>query len=50
LILGFLAWLIPHKATRWTCSEACAAALAVPEDEAWRFDPANLEAAAGAWM
>lgn len=50
LILGFVSWVIPHKAMRWTCSEACAAALCVPEDDAWRFDPANLEAAAGAWM
>lgn len=50
LIVGFIAWAIPHKALRWTCSEACAAALGVPEDEAWRFDPANLEPAAGAWM
>ena len=50
LILGFVSWAIPQKARRWTCSEACAAALAVPEGDAWRFDPANLEAAAGAWM
>ena len=50
LILGFVSWVIPQKALRWTCSEACAAALAVPEDNAWRFDPVNLEAATGAWM
>ena len=50
LILGFVSWAIPQQSMRWTCSEACAAALAVPEDDAWRFDPANLEAAAGAWM
>lgn len=50
LILGFAAWVIPHKAERWTCSEASAAALGVPDTDAWRFDPANLEAAAGAWM
>lgn len=50
LILGFISWAIPHKATRWTCSKAGAAALGVPEDDAWRFDPVNLSAAAGAWM
>ena len=50
LILGFMAWIIPHKARRWTCSEACAAALGVREADAWRFDPASLWAAAGAWM
>lgn len=50
LIVGFLSWVIPHKPRRWTCSEACAAALGVPEGEAWRFDPASLEAAAEAWM
>lgn len=50
LILGFVSWIIPHKAQRWTCSEACAAAIGVPEVEAWRFDPASLDAAAGAWM
>ena len=50
LILGFVSWAIPQKSMRWTCSEACAAALAVPEDDAWRFDPANLEGAARAWM
>ena len=42
LILGFVAWVIPQQAQRWTCSEAAAAALGVPDDEAWRFDPANL--------
>ena len=50
LILGFMSWLIPQKSERWTCSEACAAALGVPADDAWRFDPINLPAAAGAWM
>lgn len=50
LILGFVSWVIPQKALRWTCSEACAAASGMPEDNAWRFDPANLEGAAGAWM
>jgi len=50
LILGFVAWVIPQKSRRWTCSEAAAAALGAPEEEAWRFDPVNLPAAAGAWM
>ena len=50
LIAGFMTWLMPHKASRWTCSEACAAALGVPEGDAWRFDPCSLEAAGGAWM
>ncbi|MBU1352089.1 MAG: hypothetical protein KKB95_09370 [Gammaproteobacteria bacterium] len=50
LILGFVSWVIPHKSERWTCSEASAAAQGVAEGEAWRFDPANLDAAAGAWM
>ncbi|HQQ70219.1 MAG TPA: hypothetical protein PLL92_07905 [Alicycliphilus sp.] len=50
LILGFVSWLIPHKATRWTCSEASAAALGVPDPDAWRFDPANLPAAAAPWI
>jgi len=50
LILGFVSWVIPHKSSRWTCSEASAAACGVPEDDAWRFDPANLHAASGAWM
>lgn len=50
LIVGFLAWFIPHKSMRWTCSEACAAALGMPKEEAWRLDPANLHVAAAAWM
>ncbi|SDM57475.1 hypothetical protein SAMN05428957_10898 [Oryzisolibacter propanilivorax] len=50
LIAGFATWLMPHKASRWTCSEACAAALGAPEGDAWRFDPCSLEAAGGAWM
>lgn len=50
LILGFVSWVIPQKSQRWTCSEAAAAALGVPEDDAWRFDPAGLHEAAGAWM
>ncbi len=43
LILGFLAWVIPQKAARWTCSEAVAAAAGFPEPE--RFDPCTLRAA-----
>ena len=50
LILGFVSWVIPQKALRWTCSEASAAALGAPEGEAWRIDPASLEVASDAWM
>ncbi len=50
LILGFMSWVIPQKSSRWTCSEASAAALGVPEGDAWRFDPANLTVAVSAWM
>lgn len=50
LILGFVSWVIPQKAMRWTCSEASAAASGAPEADAWRFDPANLGGAARAWM
>ncbi len=50
LILGFVAWVIPQQAQRWTCSESAAAALGVPDDEAWRFDPANLRHAVVARM
>lgn len=50
LILGFVSWVIPQKSRRWTCSEAAAAALGVPEDEAWRFDPASLHQAVVARM
>ena len=46
LILGFLAWLIPHKKSRVMCSEACAEMLGL--DDAWRFDPCVLRAAVGA--
>lgn len=49
LILGFMSWVIPQKNQRWTCSEAVAAALGIPERDAWRFDPANLGIAASAW-
>ena len=50
LILGFVSWMIPQKSLRWTCSEAAAAALGVPEGEAWRFDPASLHQAVVARM
>lgn len=40
LILGFLSWIIPQKAARWTCSESCAAALGYKDS--WRFDPCSL--------
>ncbi|MEG2046082.1 MAG: hypothetical protein RR100_04465, partial [Comamonas sp.] len=49
LILGFMSWVIPQKDQRWTCSEACASALGMAKDDAWRFDPANLPAAAIVW-
>ena len=49
MIAGFLAWAIPHQSARWTCSEACAAAMGVEVDDAWRFDPCNLQAAIRAW-
>ncbi len=43
LILGFLAWVVPHKRSRVMCSEACAEMLGLPD--AWRFDPCALRAA-----
>ena len=49
LILGFLSWIVPQKDQRWTCSEACAAALGITESEAWRFDPVSLPAASIVW-
>lgn len=39
-IVGFIAWFIPHQTSRWTCHEACAAALGI--EDAWRLDPASL--------
>lgn len=42
-ILGFLSWFIPQQAKRWTCSEACCAALGIDEQEAWRFDPVAVK-------
>ena len=44
LILGFLAWVVPHKRSRVMCSEACAEMLGLLD--AWRFDPCALRAAA----
>ncbi len=49
LILGFISWAIPQKDQRWTCSEACAAALGIPETEAWRLDPCDILATTTAW-
>jgi len=46
LILGFVSWLIPGKAGRWTCSEASAEAASFPDSE--RFDPCALRAAVAA--
>lgn len=43
LVIGFLAWVIPQKYSRWSCSEAVAAALCF-EDPA-RFDPCTLRSA-----
>lgn len=45
LVLGFVAWAIPQKASRWTCSEAVAAAAGFPDPQ--RFDPCVLRAAVG---
>lgn len=39
-IFGFIAWIVPDKAQRWTCHEACAAALGHPSPS--RTDPAAL--------
>lgn len=46
LIAGFLSWLIPHKRSRWTCSEFCAYLLGLHEPE--RFDTCSLHIVA-AW-
>ena len=40
LILGFMAWMIPQRSSRWTCSEIAAAAAGY--EDAWRFDPCSL--------
>ena len=39
-VFGFIAWIVPDKAQRWTCHEACAAALGHPSPS--RTDPAAL--------
>lgn len=46
LILGYLAWLIPGKAERWTCNEFCAWLGGIADP--WRFDPCALHAAVAA--
>ena len=43
LIFGFIAWLVPNKASRVMCSEACAEMLGF--EEAWRYDPCVLHSA-----
>ena len=43
LIAAFLAWFMPHKASRYTCSELVAALLRHPDPH--RFDPCVLHAA-----
>ena len=47
LILGFLAWAVPHKRSRVMCSEACADMLGLVD--AWRFDPCVLRAVVAPW-
>jgi len=42
-ILGYLAWPIPHKASRLSCAEAVATLFGLPD--AHRFDPCSLDAA-----
>ena len=39
-IVGFIAWPVPDKTDRWSCHEACAAALGHPAPS--RTDPAAL--------
>lgn len=39
-IVGFLAWVVPHKASRWTCAKAVAGAGGFAEP--WRLDPCAL--------
>lgn len=46
LIAGYVAWLLPHKAQRWACGEACFASFGAPEGDAHRFDPCTARAAA----
>lgn len=42
-IFGYLAWPIPHKASRYSCGEI--AALSIGLADPWRFDPCVLHAA-----
>lgn len=49
LIAKLASWLVSFKvSTQTTCSQFCAAALGVPESDAWRFDPCTLPAAVAA--
>lgn len=43
LIIGYLAWIIPGSASRFTCSEFCAWTAGITDP--WRFDPCVLHAA-----
>lgn len=46
LIAKLASWLISFKVTtQTTCSQFCAAAFGVPDQEAWRFDPCTLPVA-----
>lgn len=45
VVFGFLAWWLPEKGGRWTCHEACGAALDIPEPH--RLDPVSLANAVG---
>ncbi len=45
-LLGFVARVLGHDQARWTCSEAVAAMLCIPDP--WRFDPCVLGAALAA--
>lgn len=46
LIISYLSWLIPHKSSRWTCSEFCAHLMGIYQPE--RIDPCVLPLVA-AW-
>lgn len=43
LIVGYLAWVVPHGLGKVHCSEASASMLGIPDP--WRFDPCALDAA-----
>ncbi len=47
-VLGFVSWLIPHKADRLSCAELCARLFGVCDP--WRFDPCSLPYAAEAFQ